>query len=73
MHQRLSGAHGDAPEAELHARCDKRLLHQVVVADRSAAQRHQHIGIGAARAPERLLERAESIGGDAEVDRDAAA
>ena len=53
VHQRLAGTHGDAPEAELHARRDQRLLHEVVVADRRPAERHQHVGFGVARAGQR--------------------
>ena len=50
MHQRLAGPHRDAPEAELHAGVDERLLHQVVIADRGAAERHQHVGLEPSRA-----------------------
>ncbi len=73
MHQRLAGAHGDAPEAELHSGGDERLLHEVVVADRSAAKRHQHVGAGGLRPPDRLIESADRVGGDTQVDRDASA
>ena len=73
VHQRLAGTHGDAPEAELHPRRDKRLLHEVVVADRRAAERHQHVDFGVAGAAYRRFHRADFIDRDAKIDRDAAA
>ena len=72
VHQRLAGTHGDAPEAELHPFGDQRLLHEIVIADRRSAERHQHVRLGVARAAYGVPERAELIDGDPEVDRDRA-
>ncbi len=44
-HQRFSRAHGDAPEIKLHAFGLQRRLHEIVVADRCAAECHQHVGL----------------------------
>ncbi len=73
MHQRLAGPHGDAPEAKLHSGRDERLLHEVVIADRGAAERHQHVGFGVARLSQGRLQRAELVDRDPEIDRDASA
>ena len=39
---------------------DERLLHEIVIADRGAAERHQHVGFGVARLSHRRLQRADS-------------
>ena len=48
---------------------DERLLHEVVVADRGAAERHQHVGHRAPRAAHGRSERADLVGRDAKIDR----
>ena len=60
VHQRLARPHGDAPEAEFHPGGDERLLHEVVVADRSPAERHQHVGLHVSGPADRLIESAPS-------------
>ena len=47
-------------------------LHEVVVADRGAAEREQQIGAGRARGVDAAFERRETVARDAEVDRLAA-
>ena len=49
----LPGTHGDAPEAELHPRRNERLLDEVVIANRGAAERHQDVGFGVMGAADR--------------------
>ncbi len=73
VHQRLAGTHGDLPEAELHAGRNQRLLHEVVVADRGAAERHQHVDLRLDRLADRGVELGHVVAGDAEIDRNAAA
>ena len=70
MHQRFPGTHGDAPEAELHPGRNKRLLDEVVVADRGASERHQHVGLGVAGAANRRFHGGHFIHRDAKIDRD---
>ena len=56
-----------------HTRGDKRLLDEVVIADRSPAERDQHVGFNGLSASNRFVESAHRVGGDAEVDCDASA
>ena len=72
VHQRLAGPHGDAPEAERHPGRDEGLLHEIVVADRRAAERHENVD-RLARGGKPRLQRADLIGRDAEIDGEAAA
>ena len=72
MDQRLARPHGDAPEVERHAGVGERLADQVVIADRSAADRRQHVGVGAPSFGETVGERGGIVRRDAEVERLAA-
>ena len=65
--QRLARPHGDLPEIQRHALTAERLLHKVVVADRSTAGGHQQVqpgGLAHARGQRRAI-----VGADAEIDR----
>ena len=46
MNKRFAWTHGDAPEIHREALGLQRILHEVVVADRGAAQRDDDIGVG---------------------------
>ena len=72
VHQRLARPQGDAPEAELHALPRERRLHEVVLADRGAAERDEKIGAAVAGGRDAALEIGEGVAGDAEVERLAA-
>ena len=45
VHQGLAGPHGDLPEAEIETLPQQRALHQVMIADRGAAERDQNVGL----------------------------
>ena len=47
----------------------ERRLHEIVVADRGAAERDEDVGAGLARGAMRCVERLERVAGDAEIDR----
>ena len=72
MDQRLARPHGDAPEVERHAGVGERLADEVVIADRGAADRRQHVGVGAPRFGEAVGERGGIVGRGAEIERLAA-
>ena len=63
MHQRLARPQGDAPEAELHALTRERRLHEVVLADRGAAERDEKIGAAVAGGRDAALEVGEACRG----------
>jgi len=67
---RLAGTHIHLPEVQLRARVDQRLAHQVQLADGDAGGRHEHVGLRAPR--DALGDGVESVGDDAQVEREAA-
>ena len=70
MHQGFPGTHGDTPKAELHPGRNKRLLDEVVVADRGASECHQHVGFGVAGAVDGRFHRIDFIHGYTKIDCD---
>ena len=72
MHQRLPRAHRDAPEAKLHAEPHQRLLDEIVVADRGAAERDEHVRVAVLGARDRRFDIGGRIARNAEVERNAA-
>ena len=68
VHQRLSGPQGHAPEAEIHALAAQGLLHEVVLADRGAAEGDEDVGARIPRRLDALVEGFERVPGNAEID-----
>src|SRR5690606_9265799 len=65
--QRLAGAHRNLPEIDFEARRRERLAHQIMLTDRSAAERNQHVGAaGAVGGPANGLN---PVGSDTEIKR----
>ena len=63
VHQRLAGPQGDAPEAEPHALAAQRLLHEVVLADRGAAEGDEDVGARVSRGRDALVQGLEACPG----------
>ena len=59
--QRLARPHGDAPETQFHALIGESRTDKVMLADRGAAERHEHIGFGLARGEDGRFERGEIV------------
>ena len=67
MHQRPAWPHRDLPERQRHAFGRERLLHQIVFANRRAAGRDQHVGVGLAGAADGGNRVVEPVRNDAEI------
>jgi hypothetical protein len=69
-HQWLARAHGDAPEVQRHPLGRQGVAHEVVVADRGAADGQQYVGVVRRGPIDRRFDGGAAVGNDAEVRSD---
>ena len=69
VHQRPAGPHRDLPERQIHALLGESLVHQIVIADRGAAGRHQNVGGSSRASSNRGDGRLQRVVDDAEIGR----